>query len=75
LFTITIAIHETPFSTTTMTATQTPQAVDQRTAEDGRVFETYRRWGYLAANLDPLGFLKPVTHFELIVDGLPPTPA
>src|ERR1700722_1132228 len=33
------------------------------------VFEGYRRWGYLAANLDPLGFLTPIVHPELIVDG------
>jgi 2-oxoglutarate dehydrogenase E1 component len=46
-----------------------PQATYQRTAEDERVFEGYRRWGYLAANLDPLGFLTPVTHPELVVDG------
>ena len=52
-----------------MTATQTPQAIAQRTPEDERVYETYRRWGYLAANLDPLGFLQPITHPELIVDG------
>src|SRR6202166_3852446 len=49
-----------------MTATQT---IAQRTPDDERVYETYRRWGYLAANLDPLGFLAPVTHPELIVDG------
>jgi len=33
------------------------------------VFEGYRRWGYLAANLDPLGFLKPILHPELITEG------
>ena len=41
----------------------------QKSAEDERVFEGYRRWGYLAANLDPLGFLTPVVHPELIADG------
>ena len=41
----------------------------QKSAEDERVFEGYRRWGYLAANLDPLGFLTPIVHPELIVDG------
>ena len=46
-----------------------PQAIEQRSAEDQRVFESYRRWGYLAVNLDPLGFLKPIVHPELIVDG------
>jgi 2-oxoglutarate dehydrogenase E1 component len=37
--------------------------------QDERVFESYRRWGYLAANLDPLGFLKPVEHPGLIREG------
>src|SRR5580693_6794713 len=46
-----------------------PEATMQKTAEDERVFEGYRRWGYLAANLDPLGFLAPVVHPELIAAG------
>src|SRR5215472_6040457 len=29
------------------------------TAERDRVFEAFRRWGYLEASLDPLGFLQP----------------
>ena len=33
------------------------------------VFEGYRRWGYLAADLDPLGFLTPVVHPELVATG------
>ncbi len=49
-------------------ATEIPQPTAQRTPEDERVYETYRRWGYLAANLDPLGFLKPFVHPRLIVD-------
>ena len=32
-------------------------------------FESYRRWGYLAANLDPLGFLKPIEHPEVVREG------
>jgi 2-oxoglutarate dehydrogenase E1 component len=46
-----------------------PEALEQRSANDERVFEGYRRWGYLAANLDPLGFLAPIEHSELIHDG------
>jgi 2-oxoglutarate dehydrogenase E1 component len=46
-----------------------PQAIEQRSAEYERIFEGYRRWGYLAANLDPLGFLAPVEHSELVCDG------
>ncbi len=46
-----------------------PEAIMPKSAEDERVFEGYRRWGYLAANLDPLGFLTPIVHPELIVNG------
>ncbi len=46
-----------------------PEATVQKSADDERVFEGYRRWGYLAANLDPLGFLAPYHHPELILDG------
>src|SRR5258706_456090 len=46
-----------------------PQAIEEKSAEVERVFEGYRRWGYLAADLDPLGFLAPVEHPELIHDG------
>ncbi|MBZ5662323.1 MAG: 2-oxoglutarate dehydrogenase E1 component [Acidobacteriia bacterium] len=46
-----------------------PEATVQKSADDERVFEGYRRWGYLAANLDPLGFLTPFNHPELILDG------
>jgi len=30
-----------------------------------RVFEAFRRWGYLEADLDPLGFLRPQGRPEL----------
>ncbi len=46
-----------------------PEAIEQKSAEHERVYESYRRWGYLAADLDPLGFLAPVEHPELIRDG------
>ncbi|HUK31800.1 MAG TPA: hypothetical protein VLV89_11845, partial [Candidatus Acidoferrum sp.] len=36
---------------------------------DTPVFDAFRRWGYLAANLDPLGFLKPLDHPELRLTG------
>jgi 2-oxoglutarate dehydrogenase E1 component len=49
--------------------TEMPEAIMQKSAEDERVFEGYRRWGYLAANLDPLGFLTPIVHPELVVAG------
>src|SRR5712671_1725668 len=46
-----------------------PQAIEEKSAEVERVFEGYRRWGYLAADLDPLGFLAPVEHPELVHEG------
>jgi 2-oxoglutarate dehydrogenase E1 component len=45
------------------------EVADQQGARDSSVLEGYRRWGYLAANLDPLGFLKPIVHPELVVSG------
>src|SRR6202790_1925147 len=44
-------------------------ATAEKSAGDERVFEGYRRWGYLAANLDPLGFLPPIVHPELVATG------
>jgi len=37
--------------------------------ERERVFDAFRHWGYLEADLDPLGFLHPVPHPELQVEG------
>lgn len=36
--------------------------------EKERVFDVFRRWGYLEADLDPLGCLQPVAHPELQID-------
>jgi 2-oxoglutarate dehydrogenase E1 component len=33
--------------------------------ERERVFDTFRRWGYLEANLDPLGLFEPLKHPDL----------
>src|ERR1700688_3606804 len=46
-----------------------PEATRQFSVETEAVWEGYRRWGYLAANLDPLGFLTPIVHPELIAVG------
>jgi 2-oxoglutarate dehydrogenase E1 component len=42
-----------------------------RSAPDEReaVFDLFRRWGYLQASLDPLGFFEPETHPELTIEG------
>jgi 2-oxoglutarate dehydrogenase E1 component len=37
--------------------------------EREQVFDLFRRWGYLEADLDPLGFLAPVPYPELDVNG------
>src|SRR6185369_11821758 len=36
--------------------------------ERERVFNAFRQWGYLEADLDPLGFLQPVPHPDLQID-------
>jgi len=37
--------------------------------ERERVFDAFRHWGYLEADLDPLGFLQPIPHPDLQLDG------
>src|SRR5689334_9546353 len=34
-----------------------------------RVFDAFRQWGYLEADLDPLGFLHPEKRPELKIEG------
>ena len=46
-----------------------PPVVEQKSAESEHIFEGYRRWGYLAADLDPLGFLAPVEPGNLLLMG------
>jgi len=33
--------------------------------ERARILEVFRKWGYLHANVDPLGRLQPLSHAEL----------
>jgi 2-oxoglutarate dehydrogenase E1 component len=40
------------------------------TEEKERVLDAFRRWGYLEADLDPVGCLKPQPHPELEIDGV-----
>jgi 2-oxoglutarate dehydrogenase E1 component len=57
-------------ATRSKTAAETSTAVlDAPNGERERVFDLFRRWGYLEADLDPLGFLRPVPHSDLPVDG------
>jgi 2-oxoglutarate dehydrogenase E1 component len=45
--------------------------VDSAVSKDGneKIWDAFRRWGYLQANIDPLGDLKPVAMPELDVQG------
>ena len=45
--------------------------VDSAATQDAqeRVWDAFRRWGYLQANLDPLGDMAPVPMPELEVSG------
>jgi 2-oxoglutarate dehydrogenase E1 component len=36
---------------------------------DEAVFDAFRRWGYLAADLDPLGYIKPLAPPEIALEG------
>ena len=46
-------------------APKTPAVSSQDAAQRERIFDKFRRWGYLAATLDPLGFFSPPAHPEL----------
>src|SRR5262245_52476476 len=48
--------------------TATPEAA-LASSERELVFDAFRRWGYLQASLDPLGFLKPQPQPELELEG------
>ncbi|HTZ95526.1 MAG TPA: 2-oxoglutarate dehydrogenase E1 component [Terriglobales bacterium] len=43
--------------------------IEAPNGERERVFSLFRQWGYLEADLDPLGFLQPAPHPELPLDG------
>ena len=49
-----------------------PESVEQAPAQDAereRVFDAFRRWGYLQADLDPLGLFRPQPVPELRLSG------
>ena len=56
-------------ATRTKTAIEAAGVLDDPNADRERVFDPFRHWGYLEADLDPLGFLPDVSHPELRVDG------
>src|ERR1700685_465418 len=52
-----------------LTETSSTGVLDPPSYERERVFEVFRRWGYLEADLDPLGFLHPEPPPELQIEG------
>jgi 2-oxoglutarate dehydrogenase E1 component len=54
-------------------ASRAKTLVDDRPAvsapDKERVFDLFRRWGYLQADLDPLGLFRPLSHPELQLTG------
>jgi len=50
-------------------AQQALNATPRQSEERERVFDAFRRWGYLQADLDPLGFFPPQPHPELALTG------
>jgi 2-oxoglutarate dehydrogenase E1 component len=51
-------------------AKATPKKSPANGSQDrARVFEAFRRWGYLQADLDPLGLLKPLKCADLDLNG------
>jgi 2-oxoglutarate dehydrogenase E1 component len=43
--------------------------MDTRTEAVNEVLDSFRRWGYLQADLDPIGYLRPEPHPELDLTG------
>ncbi len=49
--------------------TSSAALLDAPNGERERVYDMFRRWGYLEADLDPLGFFRPAPHPELRLQG------
>jgi 2-oxoglutarate dehydrogenase E1 component len=46
-----------------------PQKTSSNPQERERIFDTFRRWGYLEADLDPLKLFKPLKYPDLQISG------
>ena len=58
-------LEEERLAKTTRTGKKPGQAKPDGGQERERVFDLFRRWGFLEANLDPLGFFGPFRHPDL----------
>jgi 2-oxoglutarate dehydrogenase E1 component len=52
------------------TASASSASLESASDERERIVEAFRRWGYLEADLDPLGFLRPEPHPDLAFEGM-----
>jgi len=52
-----------------MSQQQTAVVPDQSPDAQEHIWDSFRRWGYLQANLDPLGDMKPLQMPELDISG------
>src|SRR5271155_5334864 len=59
----------TPKSKVSSAAIVAPSPNNGTNPERERVFNAFRQWGYLEADLDPLGFLRPRVAPELQIEG------
>ena len=59
-----MAIRSKPASESAATG-----VLEAPSGERERIFDPFRHWGYLEADLDPLGFLPPVAHPGLRIEG------
>jgi 2-oxoglutarate dehydrogenase E1 component len=49
---------------------QAPETLEAKPKQRNEaVWDSFRRWGYFEANLDPLGFMRPLEHPELRLTG------
>src|SRR5580704_11679447 len=66
---ITDVTMATPKSKTSTSTTAVIENSNGANPERERVFSAFRQWGYLEADLDPLGFLRPRVAPELRLEG------
>src|SRR6266566_3993899 len=50
---------------TTLSQERPMQTAKEGDQERNRIFDAFRRWGYLEARLDPLGIFEPLKHPDL----------